>query len=108
MAKLDKEMFDRLQYQPGIAEYVPVPAKVAAILKRKHGTEVLVCYLLKKGSYKDIKKDTMMMVYFDYKGYGNPYKTHGYSSDSMDWVSLAEEVASSWPWYKVKHREDKR
>ena len=105
MAKLDKVMFDRLQYQPGIAEHVPVPAKVAAILKRKHGTEVLVCYLLKKDSYKDIKKDTMMMVYFDYKGYGDPHKTHGYASDSMDWESLAREVADSWPQYKVKHRE---
>ena len=106
MAKLDKEMFDRLQYQPNIAQYVPIPAKVAAILKRKHGTEVLVCYLLKKASYKDIKKDTMMIEYFDYKGYGDPQKTYGYSSDSMDWESLAREVADAWPQYKVKHRKD--
>lgn len=104
MAKLDKEMFDRLQYQPGIAEHVPIPSKVAAILKRKFGDEVLVCYRLKKGSYKDIRKDTMMMVYFEYKGYGDPHKTHSYSSDSMDWESLAREVADSWPQYKVKHR----
>ena len=104
MAKLDKEMFDRLQYQPGIAEHVPVPSKVAAILKRKFRDEILVCYKLKKGSYTDIKKDTMMMVYFDYKGYGDPHTTHGYSSDSMDWELLAKEVADSWPQYKVKHR----
>lgn len=107
MARLDKEMFERLQYRPGIAEHVPVPAKVAAILKRKCGTEILVCYLLKAGGYKDVKKDCMMMVYFDYKGYGDPRKTNGYSSDSMDWVSLAREVAEAWPKYKVKHKKQK-
>lgn len=97
MAKLDKEIFDKLQADPNEYEYIPLPAKVTYILKRKYKDEILVSFIVKRNN-KRIK----MLVYFKNSCH-NLSKTNGYSSDISTWEELAESVANSYPQYRVKH-----
>lgn len=103
MAKIDKEMFDKIGFKPGCATYVPISNKVAKILKRKKGEAVLVAYVLHP-IYTKNKEDTNMLVYHEYKD-GIMYRPAGYSGSNFPFEKIAESIAQSWPEYAVKHRK---
>lgn len=103
MAKIDKEMFEKIGFKPGCATYVPISNKVAKILKRKKGNAVLVAYILHP-AYTKNKEDTNMLAYHKYTD-GFMDCPAGYSGGQHPFETIAECIADSFPEYAVKHRK---
>jgi len=103
MMNIDKEFWDKVPFDPKRYEYVKLPTKVAKILRRKVGNEVLLSYYYINGDHR-IK----MLNYASYDGI-SLHKGPGYCSDDTNgyvhsWETLAETIAESFPKYAVKHR----
>lgn len=106
MIRPDKELWDKVSFNPEKYEYVPLPSKVAQILKRKKGDDILLSYY-----YYDKGEKVMMLHYVNYDGYCLHAKA-GYSSRQIDdpnhWQTMAEDIAQTWPQYAVKKRGKKQ
>lgn len=104
MIQPDEELWGKLNFPPERYEYVKLSWKVAKILKRKVGQEVLLSYY-----YIDGHKRVKMLNYVSYDGI-SLHKGPGYCSEDTEncvhkWETIAEEIAESFPKYAVKHRK---
>ena len=105
MAFPDKELWDKIHLNPSKYEYVKIPLKVAKILKRKVGDEILLAYY-----YIEKGRRVKMLHYASYDG-AMLHKGPGFCSEDSEgcvhsWETLAEDIADTFPKYKVKHRKD--
>ena len=103
MIQPDKEFWDKVPFNPEHYEYVKLPSKIAKILKRKVGNEVLLSYY-----YIDKGRRVKMLNYASYDGF-TLHKGPGYCCEDSEgcihsWETLAETIAESFPKYAVKHR----
>lgn len=112
MAKLDKDMFEKIGFSKDWATYVPLSCKVAKILRR-HFTRknkykyILVSYILHKEG-----ENIMFLIYLCEEYPGAVFKGPGICC-TMDkkinrlWTDLAEDIALSHSECAVKHKTKK-
>lgn len=104
MAKIDKEMFDKLGFDSSRATYVPLSKDVTRFLKRKKGDRVLVSYILHT-SHKGKNKDLNVLCYYR-ELEGSPIGGPVFYKEKTSFEMLAQYLAVYWPEYMVKHRKN--
>ena len=100
MARLDKELYDRLPLKEEDVTYVPLPPQVAHVIKRRLKDEILVS-LVKNVPGEQQKR---ILTYFARNKKWMPKMTNGYASSKLGWEELAKEIASKWPQYKTERK----
>ena len=117
MAKLDKEVYDSLKFNDNYV-YVPLPTKVANMIKRKWKKEnkqyVLVSFITKGKKYNEYEwEETMILGYFSIndgcvsRGPAIAHTVNGCELNaqrSKDWMEMAKELLNQDPRIEVKHK----
>lgn len=117
MAKLDKEVFDSLKFNDNYV-HVPLPTKVANIIKRKWKKDnkqyVLVSFITKGKKYNEYEwEETLILGYFSIndgcvsRGPAIAHTVNGCELNaqrSKDWVEMAKELLDQDHRIEVKHK----
>lgn len=105
----DKELYEKLECDKEKFMYTKIPSNVKRILRpsyKKDGKEYVMLALIVKNKYEN----TLLVNYLSYNGYscdrGAGMATSMYDG-KFDWISLAENIAETWPETAVKHRTKK-
>lgn len=105
MTKPDKELWDKVHFNPERYEYIPIPNEVAKIIVRKKDDKVLLAHFL-------IEKDEkILFLHYVREDCGQLFRANGgYSCSTYDnvkekLIELAKCIAEDYPEYKVKKRK---
>lgn len=103
----DKELWDRINFDPERYEYIPIPDEVARIIVRKKGDRVLLAHFCITE-----KKEKVLMLHYVVENNGSLMQAPGgYCSDSytdvkVKLIQIAKDIAADYPIYRVsKHKK---